>query len=365
MPTDVELRTDHRITTLDDDLGTPKDAKSLHDWPEEMPQADEPVTVAVMDSGIHRHLVDEHPWFSNVTVGKRFDAVADSPGSDKVGHGSGCASIIAKGAASTIAQMTGDELPVEFYSVRIFGNKGRTGFDAIKRAYEWMIEHGDEIDIANLSWGARQNDEDINRLHERMIDAGIHDVVAAGNTGDEGGSPATSLEAFSAGAVDASGEPTRFSSVNPYRDNPDVAALGKNVKMARAPGTSMGAPINDQFTKASGTSFAAPWTVAAYVIAMYRKRANWDQTFEEVAPDIPGTEKDGSGLLKLAPALELEEPVPPEEPPDRRALMTIRTWPVIGEFATLEGDMLPDAQYDVEVEEGENDGEWTLHATER
>lgn len=290
----VEVRTDHRITTAsEEDVATPEDARRLHAWPDSLADPDDPVRWAVMDSGIHEDLFDSHPWFENATLGRQYDATGAGVGGDDVGHGSGCASIIARNVPA-----------VELWSVRIFGESGRSQRPAITDAYEWLIDHADELDGVNMSWGARSDSREIDALHEKLVSKGVHDVVAAGNTGGEGGSPATSHAAFSVGAVDEDGDLTRFTSRDPNQDNPDVAAVGKNVKMARAPGASMGTLLGDRFVKASGTSFSAPYTSAAYVNALYRARQSWDSTFERVAPDIPGTEADGEGLLKLQPALE-------------------------------------------------------------
>lgn len=336
----VELRVDHNITTADDALATPEDAHALHEWPQQAPEpGDDPVTVAVMDSGIHQDAVENHPWFDGVEVVARYDATGTGTGGDNVGHGTGCASIIAHNG-----------LNVELIDVRIFGDSGRTGFETIRDAYEWMIERGDRIDLANLSWGAQRNIPQINQLHEKMLNAGIHDVVAAGNTGDRGGSPSTSRRAFSAGAVDASGDLTRFTSSNPDRDNPDVAAVGKNVKMARAPGTSMGNPINDQYTKASGTSFSAPYTLAGYTLAYNIAPDSWDSRFEKAAPDIPGSEKDGDGLFKLAPALG-EGPGPEPNP-----TTDVDLWNFIGnDVAYIHADWLPESGSKVERREETKD----------
>lgn len=289
----VEVRTDNRITTTGDHVATPAEAYGLHDWPGELPTPDEPLTVAVMDSGIHEDAVSDHPWFDGVEVAKRYDATGSGTGGDDVGHGTACASVIATATPA-----------VELVDVRIFGESGRTGFDTIADAYRWLIDHADEIDVVNMSWGARSDVPAINQLHEKLVAAGAHDVVAAGNTGGEGGSPSTSRKAFSAGAVDEDGDLTRFTSRDPNQDNPDVAALGKDCKLARAPGTSMGTPLNDQFVKASGTSFAAPYTAAAYVNALYTRQGSWDAAFERAAVDIPGSQADGDGLLKLAAALD-------------------------------------------------------------
>lgn len=292
--TTYEIRTDEKITTASHDrMITDAEAKNIHKW-REVPAAGETITVAVMDSGVDETLFDNHPWFQNATLGKQYDATGQGKeGEDKVGHGTGCASIIANAT---------DE--VEIYDVRIFGNSGTSGgFGAIRDAYTWMLRHSDEIDVVNMSWGARKDVPQINNLHDKLIDAGVFDVVAAGNTGGDGGSPATARKAFSAGAIDENKDPARFSSFDPEKGNPDVAAVGQNVKMARAGGTSMGTPLNSDFVKSSGTSFAAPYVTAAYVNALYKSRRNYDQQFMDTAKDIPGTPKDGGGILLLEDAL--------------------------------------------------------------
>lgn len=335
MPTEIEVRTDEHITTQDTETADVDDVMELNAWPEEKAVPTEPVTVAVMDSGVHADAVDSHPWFDGVPVTKRYDATQrhENDGDD-VGHGTGVASLVSRLSAGYM-DGAGDTRPVELWDVRIFGSEGRTDFETIERAYEFMIDRADEIDIVNMSWGASKNVPEINSLHEKLVAAGIHDVAAAGNTGSDGGSPATALKAFSAGAVDADGDPTRFTSRDPDRKNPDVAAVGKNVKMARAPGTSMDTPLDDQFTKASGTSFAAPITTAAYVVAMQRNGRSWDAAFKRSALNIPGTPADGEGILKLASALEGDES-------EERPVTAAATWGLSGnDVVWMNWDHLP------------------------
>lgn len=294
-PANVEIRTDNIITSTDtDDVLDPADARALHGWPDTLPETDDPLTVAIMDSGIHPETVETHPWFDGIEVVDRYDAVGAGTPGDDVGHGTACASVYARNTPD-----------VELVSVRIFGKNGRTGFGTIKDAYKWLTDNAARIDIVNMSWGASQDYAPINALHDNLLAAGVHDVVAAGNTGTDGGSPATAERAFSAGAVDGSGRMARFSSSDPNHDNPDVAAVGVDVKLARAPDTAMGRPLNDQYVAASGTSFAAPYTGAAMVNAMYAADAgSWDKRFERRAADIPGTPRDGAGVLKLSAAVD-------------------------------------------------------------
>lgn len=334
-----KIRVDDSVTTFStNSVSDPEVARNLHNW--KTIDSGEPITVAVMDSGISEKAANNHPWFQNSEVKKRFDATKqDNPGTDNVGHGTGVASIIARNAPN-----------VEFYSVKIFGDSGSTGFGSIRRAYDWLHDHADEIDVVNMSWGAARDIPQVNRLHRTLVNAGIHDVVAAGNTGTDGGSPATEEIAFSAGAVDVSGMPTDFSSFDPDVGNPDVAALGKNVKMARAPGTSMGVPINEDFIKASGTSFSAPYAAAAYVNALHKKHSDWDKGFMNNARDIQGTNVDGAGVLKLENSISRTED---------EHVYEGTAWNFAGNdvlYIDSEDDYLPNGEVQVEIEEETEDG---------
>lgn len=295
-----EIRTDNKLTaaTQTDEVARLNECRELHNWPEIQDSVSgDRVTVAVMDSGIDSETANNHWWFDDTNVTKRFDVTGSGKGKDNIGHGTGVASIIAHNTP-----------PIDIWSVKIFGKSGSTGFRQIRRAYEWMIERGDEIDVVNMSWGASQDVPQINKLHERLLNKGVNDVVAAGNTGTDGGSPATSERAFSAGAINEDGEPVRFSSFDPDQGNPDIAAIGQNVVMARARGTAMGVPLeNDKYVKASGTSFSAPYVSAAYALSLYNRRQNWDNQFVATADDVPGTKKDGAGILKLGASLESNE----------------------------------------------------------
>jgi hypothetical protein len=269
-----------------------------------------------MDSGIHQDAVDTHPWFEHATVEERYDATGSGTGGDNVGHGTGCASIIAKAATDANESLDGSLPPVEFHDVRIFGGSGSTGMQTILDAYRYLIDNSEDIDLVNMSWGAQKDVSVINEPHKQLMEQGLRDVTAAGNSGGDGGSPATADGAFSAGALTEDGQPARFSSYNPEKGNPDVAAVGKDIKMARAPGTSMGKPLDDQYVKSSGTSFAAPYTVSAYVLAYHVQARSWNRSFMQAARDIPDTPKDGGGVLRVEPAFEGDAPEDPNPTTD-------------------------------------------------
>lgn len=334
----VEVRIDPTITDKDA-INDPEVALDLHDWPDGIPSLDRPITVAIMDSGVHEDAFENHPWFENMALDRQVDFTGRGEGGDEVGHGTAVASVYGKGAADVIAGATSRSNPIQIIDVRIFGSEGRTTWEVIRKAYEWMVENADTIDLVNMSWGSIRDVPAINELHEKLLDAGVHDVVAAGNSPDHNGSPATAERAFAAGAVDSEGQPTRWTSSSESYDNPDVAALGKTVKLARAPGTSMGHVIDEDFVAASGTSFSAPWTGAGYCLCYAMRRGPWNNKLEKAAPDIPGTSADGEGLLKVSDAMY----------PAGDA-MEAHMWNFEGKDTLyLDGDVLPEGESTAEV----------------
>lgn len=241
-------------------------------------------TVVVMDSGIDV----SHPFFKNVPEIRMVDCTGQGHG-DTNGHGTAVAGMI-----------HGIAPEAHLVSLRIFGNEGTTSDTVILRAYEWLHKHVDEYDIVNMSWGASVPVKLLDATHRSLITKGVRDVVAAGNSGREGGSPATAEKAFSSGSVTIDGELSSFSSYNPERGNPDVCAVGQDCKLVRARGTDMGRPINSRWTKASGTSFSAP-ALAGMVARFWEAHsmADVDQiadAFRKNARDIPDTPQDGAGV---------------------------------------------------------------------
>lgn len=267
------------------------DVRALHDTPTEHGDGDG-VTVVVMDSGIDT----THDVFGPDQIVERKDVVGGE-GDDTVGHGTACAGQIARLAPAC-----------ELIDLRIFGGKGRTSLKVIVKAYSWLINNTDKYDVVNMSWGAQKRVRKLDKLQDRLVTNGVRDVTAAGNTGGKGGSPATADKAFSAGACDVSGRMADFSSYNPDHGNPEVAAIGVAVRLARADGTSMGNPLDDEWTVASGTSFAAPHTAGMVAKYLSEKpdaspKKIYD-AFVSTADDIPNVPEDGHGLAKYMAALE-------------------------------------------------------------
>ncbi|HET7323839.1 MAG TPA: S8 family serine peptidase, partial [Halococcus sp.] len=240
----------------------------------------------------------------------------------------------------------------------IFGTEGQTQTNVIMRAYEWLYAHTHEYEVVNMSWGSKKRSAAIDRAHNGLVEKGIRDVVSAGNSGDKAGSPATATRAFSAAACTEDGRIAEFSSYNPERDNPDVAAIGKNNRLAQAAGTTLGHDLPGRWVKASGTSFSAPEVagmVAKYLTIHPNASPRRIMTdFEEGARNIPNQPKDGAGLADYRAAVThtQTEPTPAPAPaPNPQPTPTNATALVQSLFehtvVYLDADWLADGEYAV------------------
>ena len=310
----IECKTDHESTIANDDrvldvepnmtvephlepdamsedptaVATIEDVRELHNVPDD-DATGEDLTVVAMDSGID----PEHPVFEGKTV-EQVDVTGSGEG-DAVGHGTG-----------VLGQVTQLAPGADLVALRIFGSEGQTKNNVIMRAYEWLHDNTGRYDVVNMSWGSQETSRAINRTHNRLVEQGIRDVVSAGNSGEKSGSPATAERAFSVAACTEEGKIAEFSSYNPDRDNPDVAAIGVDNRLAQASGTAMGEELEGPWIKASGTSFSAPEVagmVAKYLSVRDVAVETIVRDFEATARDIPDQPRDGAGLADYEAAV--------------------------------------------------------------
>ena len=276
----------HDINVTDaDELADFSDVRSLHIAEENLDGQEQ--TIAITDSGVDT----EHPMFDGVEIKKV--NLTDSSQTDSVGHGTAVAGQVVQFAPNASLVM-----------LRIFGERGRTSLRTVLRAYEWVINNADTVDILNMSIGSSQTSRRLNSIHNRVERSGVTTVVSAGNSGGPSGSPATASQAYSVGACDQNGDMARFSSYNPDGPmNPEVTAVGKNNKLAKSRNGSMGEVIDRNYIKASGTSFSSP--EVAGMIASLRSHGieNPRKVLSEFAGQVENTNRDGNGLVKYGPAV--------------------------------------------------------------
>ncbi|MFF3418900.1 S8 family serine peptidase [Streptomyces sp. NPDC002698] len=271
------------------------------------------VKVAVLDSGIdatHPDLADR------ITEAVDFTGSPDGP-VDGHGHGTHVASTIAGTGKASDGLRRGVAPGAKLAIGRVCDKDGRCAGDAVIAGMEWAAKSG--ADVVNMSLGGQASDgtdllsttvDKLSRTYNTLF------VIAAGNSGPGAGtvgSPGAASEALTVAAVDKSDKMASFSSRGPRLGDgaakPDIAAPGVAIAAARAKGTTMGTPVDDHYTSASGTSMATPHMAgAAAIIAQQHP----DFTGRQIKALLMATAKDlghdlyaqGAGRVDLARAID-------------------------------------------------------------
>jgi serine protease AprX len=199
------------------------------------------VRIALVDTG-----VSDTPALDRAS-GRLVDAVdASQPGRlrtggsypDGYGHGTFMASVIAGGAVpGTGGKALGVAPGATILDVRVASSDGSTSLSRVLGGLEWVAEHSDDVDIANLSlshdrpqkaYGA----DPLTDAVEKVRNAGVTVVVASGNTKGQVGDPGFDPRVLTVGAADlGTGKVAPFSGfdvVDGYA-KPDVVASGVDV----------------------------------------------------------------------------------------------------------------------------------------
>ncbi|MBQ9016296.1 MAG: S8 family serine peptidase [Firmicutes bacterium] len=237
----------------------PDGESGLTDEPEVDPSAgDDPVTVAVLDSGICR----EHEIFDGVTISdssrnfvagedQKVDPADISDDFKTDGHGTGVCGIIA------------ESLPpnrTELMVLKIADSAGRTTAIQLQQALSYALEHGAEVINLSMS-GGYSNPARTAMAEEVLKEAAARGVIVCGSSGnnrenmDRAGLyqfPAESPYVVCVGAIDNTGRMYRDEN---YGSRMDFTAPGAKVRVASAAGQS-------EYHDGNGTSFACPYIAA-------------------------------------------------------------------------------------------------------
>ncbi|MFX0098184.1 MAG: S8 family serine peptidase [Candidatus Hodarchaeota archaeon] len=228
-------------------------------------------TIAIVDTGIN----DTHQAFNGKQINWT-DVTSENETSpmDLGGHGTACASIATGNATTFKGAAPGADLAI----IKMFYTDG-SGVNAENQEADAAVDYILDnpllnVSVASLSWSDdNQSDgtDELSMIVERLVDAGIVTVVAAGN--EAAGitrvtAPGTSRKVITVGAMDTSQfEVAGFSLPGPTQDNrikPDLIAPGRYVKGANY--------LNViGYNYYSGTSFATPIVagVAALLLEEY------------------------------------------------------------------------------------------------
>jgi subtilisin family serine protease len=225
------------------------------------------MTAAVLDSGIDL----DHPDFAGRLVEVRnFTAAPD--GNDSYGHGTHVASIVAGSGAASGGLYRGVAPDARLLIGKVCPANSCPE-SAIIAGMEWASRLG--ADVVNMSFSgpdAPGLDPLERAVNELTAETDALFVAAAGNDGTSVpvGSPASSDAALAVGAVDRDDSLADFSSRGPRVGDsaikPDLTAPGVGIVAARASDGVIGEPVDDFYTRLSGTSMATPHAAGAALL---------------------------------------------------------------------------------------------------
>ncbi len=269
------------------------------------------LTVAVLDSGVDA----EHPDLAGaVTDAQNFTFTNDV--TDHLGHGTHVAATIGGDGAASGGLRRGVADGTTLLNGKVLDDTGFGLSSWIIDGMEWASSE-EHADIVNMSLGGDPGSapgpmsaalDQLSTANDTLF------VVAAGNVGCDQcvGSPGNAASALTVGAVDGQDRLADFSSRGPvppaFGLKPDVTAPGVDVTAARAAGTSIGRPVDDNYTALNGTSMAAPHVAGAAALLM---QAHPDLTAAQVKAALmstahPGdapTFAEGAGRVDVAAAV--------------------------------------------------------------
>ncbi|MEV4399313.1 S8 family serine peptidase [Nonomuraea sp. NPDC049607] len=263
------------------------------------------VKVAVLDTGVDA----THPDLAGrVKQSKVF--TGEPSVQDGNGHGTHVAATIAGGDGRK-GVAPGAELMVG----KVLGDDGSGMLSGVIEGMEWAAAEGASVINMSLGGGATDGTDPLSLAVDTLTErTGVLFVVAAGNDGAAYsiGTPGAATSALTVGAVDGKDALAEFSSRGPRLDDapkPDLTAPGVAIVAARAAGTSMGEPVDERYTAASGTSMATPHVAGAAAIV---KQRHPDWTARQIKDALVGSAKPiagqpiddaGAGRLDVARAV--------------------------------------------------------------
>jgi serine protease AprX len=257
-------------------------------------QAGQPGTIAIVDSGIDAARADfGGRVIEQITL---TDRPANSPG-DGYGHGTAVASVAAGGAQG----YTGAAPGARIVSIDVLDDSGVGNVSDVIEAADWIYENRERLDIkvANFSLHgttlASLVSDPLDRAVERLWQAGIVVVAAAGNFATDGAesavpfAPGNDPFVLTVGASDTRGSFTErddiaapWSAWGYTRDGfakPELVAPGRYIAVAVPPDSTLTRErperiVEPGYLQLSGTSFAAPM-VAGTAAELLAEHPGW------------------------------------------------------------------------------------------
>lgn len=249
------------------------------------------VKVAVLDTGVDTG----HPDLAGKIAGTQ-SFVPDQTVQDGHGHGTHVASTIVGSGAASGGSRKGVAPGAELLVGKVLNNAGDGQSSWIIAGMEWAAHSGAKIvsmSLGGTAYGA--SDVLSETVDELSASTGSLFVIASGNAGPGErtvGTPGIADSALTVGAVDKSDQLASFSSRGPrpgdFAVKPEITAPGVSITAARAAGTTMGTPVDDNYTTASGTSMATPHVAGAAALVA---QAHPDWTGRQIKEALASTAK--------------------------------------------------------------------------
>lgn len=237
------------------------------------------IKVAVLDTGVdanHPDLVGKVKATQNFTTSSGIE--------DHFGHGTHVAATIAGTGAGSGGTRKGVAPGADLLVGKVLADEGYGYESWIIAGMEWAAAEGASVISMSLGGGATDGTDPMSEAVDRITaDSGALFVIAAGNEGADHsiGSPGTATAALTVGAVDRDDRIADFSSRGPRLGDeglkPEITAPGVGIVAARASGTSMGNPVDELYTAASGTSMATPHVAGAAAL-LAQAHPGWKAT---------------------------------------------------------------------------------------
>ncbi|MFE7329906.1 S8 family serine peptidase [Streptomyces sp. NPDC057565] len=271
------------------------------------------VKVAVLDTGVDAG----HPDLAG-RIAEAKDFSGSPSTDDHFGHGTHVASTVGGTGAASSGTRRGVAPHADLLIGKVLGDDGYGSESSVIDGMEWAA--AEHAKVVNMSLGSDAETDGTDPMSQAVnaLTASTDTlfVVAAGNAGpgpSTVGSPGAADAALTVGAVDRDDSLAPFSSRGPRQGDkavkPDVTAPGVGIVAARASGTTMGTPVDANYTSASGTSMATPHVAGAAAL-LAQQHPDWGaqqlkDALISTSHTVPGTKvtEQGGGRIDLATAM--------------------------------------------------------------
>jgi subtilisin family serine protease len=221
---------------------------------------------------------------------------------DGHGHGTHCSGTIAAVADNSIG-IAGVAPWAKIMPLKAIADYDEATSADLAEAIYYAADMG--ANILSNSWGGIGNSQTITNAVNYAHALGCIIVAAAGNSNADAliSCPANIENVIAVSAINWNNNKCSFSN---WGTKIDVAAPGEEILSLRAAGTSMGEPINDFYTVASGTSMACPHVAGAAALLLSFDKTLTNEQVRDIlkagATDISASSWDytvGDGILNI------------------------------------------------------------------